>query len=76
MLREFLCLQGLLGNALVSLPLLALFLLPLGLGLNDTPELSGFPWWGPPAVPLALLVVLLVWVTLSCLGLMPTSLTR
>ena len=75
MLREFLCLQGLLGNALVSLPLLALFLLPLGLGLNDTPELSGFPWWGPPAVPLALLVVLLVWVTASCLGLLPTSLT-
>ena len=68
-LREFLSLQALLGQAFIALPVLALFLLPLGLGFTATAE--WFPWWSLSAVPLALLLLLLAWVQLSCVDIVP-----
>ena len=76
MLREFLCLQPLLGRSLVVLPMLGAFLLPLGLGLDET-LLRGSPV--PPyalsCVPLALLACLVLWVLAAQLGALPPRMT-
>jgi len=73
MLREFLCLQSLFGRTLVVLPILALFLLPLGLGV--TSFLPAFPSWLLAAFPVGLTVLIWLWVQVSQLGLVPASCT-
>eukprot|EP00286_Rhodomonas_abbreviata_P021489 CAMPEP_0181293684 /NCGR_PEP_ID=MMETSP1101-20121128/3194_1 /TAXON_ID=46948 /ORGANISM="Rhodomonas abbreviata, Strain Caron Lab Isolate" /LENGTH=908 /DNA_ID=CAMNT_0023398283 /DNA_START=100 /DNA_END=2826 /DNA_ORIENTATION=+ len=73
MLREFLCLQALVGRAMVVFPLIAAFFVPLGFAL----ERSGgaFKWWMLPALPLSMLAVLLLWVGASVTGLVPPKAT-
>ena len=69
MLRAFLCLDALLAQTTVVALLLAVFLLPLGTGVNAW--VPGFPFWAPSLLPLALLVLVLLWVELSRAGAMP-----
>ena len=73
MLREFLCLQTLLGRLLVIAPALALFLAPLGLGISS--HAPAFPWWLPSALPLAAFVAIVGWVALSLVGVWPAATT-
>ena len=69
MLRAFLCLDALLAQTTVVALLLAVFLLPLGTGVNAW--VPGFPFWAPSLLPLALLVLVLIWVELSRAGAVP-----
>ena len=73
MLREFLCLQALMGRILVITPTLAIFLLPLGFGMSShVPE---FPEWLPSSLPLTVLAFILTWIALSLLGAWPDTMT-
>ena len=72
MLREFLCLQAMLGRALVVLPLTACFFIPLGFALESSPWV-GAPWWILPAIPAGVLALLLLWMLLSVMGCMPAN---
>ena len=73
MLREFLCLQTLLGRLLIIAPMLAIFLVPLGLGVNSV--WAWCPWWALAAVPLALMVIALLWIKLSLFEMVPPGAT-
>ena len=72
-LREYLCLQALLGRLLIILPTLAVFLVPLGFGINARAPV--IPWWLPSALPLILLLLALGWIALSLLGAWPAAST-
>ena len=78
-LREFLCLQSLVGRTFVVMPMLALFLLPLGLGLAESAAALGWSVRLPPyalsCVPLALLAGVVLWVLSARLGLLPSRAT-
>ena len=63
MLREFLCLQTLIGRLLVIAPMLALFLVPLGFGVNSV--VPSWPWWSLGAVPIVAMLLALAWIGLS-----------
>ena len=72
MLRFFLCVVNLLGALLVACPLLALYLLAVGIALEGQGVTQ---WWLPPLAPLSVLVLACLWVGLSYIGLMPRKLT-
>ena len=78
-LREFLCLQSLVGRTFVVMPMLALFLLPLGLGLAESAAALGWSVRLPPyalsCVPLAMLAAVLLWVLVAQLGMLPAHMT-
>ena len=69
MLRDFLCLHDVVGQLVVTLVLLAVFLCPLGFAIES--QRPSFPWWVPSAVPLALLLLALTWLQLSIAGWLP-----
>ena len=73
MLREFLCLQSLLGRLLVVAPMLAIFLVPLGLGIKTL--VPAFPWWALCVIPLGAMALILLYVGLSMLDLVPPHTT-
>jgi hypothetical protein len=72
MLRFFLCVVNLLGALLVACPLLALYLIPVGIALEGQGITK---WWQLPLVPLSVLASACLWVGLSYVGLMPRKLT-
>lgn len=72
-LREFLCLQTLVGRLVVIAPSLALFLCPLGLGISTS--IPAIPWWLLSALPLSVFAALIVWIVLSMLGAWPSAMT-
>jgi len=69
----FLCLQTLFGRSFVVMPILATFLLPLGLGLHSF--WPSFPPYVLPLIPLGLLAAIVAWVLLLQLGVLPPKLT-
>jgi len=84
MLREFLFLQSFVGSATVLLIVIAAVITPLGfalaepvyidLGILQMQTADMTYWWIIPVVPVGLLALLLLWVTLSLAGLIPSTL--
>jgi len=66
MLREFLCLNQLLGQSSVVCLVLAVFMLPLGLAI--TSYVPAIPFWLLSLVPLAMLATVLAWMYTSIHG--------
>ena len=72
MLREFLCLDYLMGQLIVISIIMTIFLVPLGLAVVS--YLPGFPFWGPCLVPTSVLVLVTLWVQGSLCGCVPSRL--
>ena len=66
LLLEFLCLHDLLGSAVVSLLLLALFLVPFGFAVSTA--VPAFPVWLPSLFPVLILAFIIAWTVLSAMG--------
>ena len=73
MLREFLCLQALIGRVCIIAPMLGAFLAPLGLGIRAS--VPWWPWWALSAVPVGVMLLILLWVLLSWLNRLPIRMT-
>jgi len=70
MLREYLCLQNLIGVLVVTLVLLAAYILPIGFALNSV--VRSVPVWIPSMVIILVLVALLMWTFFSTKELIPS----
>jgi len=73
MLREFLCVQPLVGRALVIAPVFGAVLVPVGFAVNSYNR--SVPWWAVSLVPLGALAAVLLWLVLALLGLLPFTAT-
>ena len=70
MLREFLCLQTLLGRLLVVAPMMAFAMAAPGFALAS---ISGsLPWWTISAVPMAVVLLIITWVLLATMEAIPS----
>jgi len=71
MLREYLFLQQFLGVWVITLLLLAAFVLPIGFALESSFE--SFPFWVPSVTIIGFLGTLLLWVIFSIINIVPSS---
>jgi len=70
LLREYLCLQDLLGIWLITFLLLAGFVFPLGFAIKS--RFESFPFWIPSMFIISLLVIVLLWVLFSLIQIVPS----
>jgi hypothetical protein len=75
MLRFFLSVVNFLGAMLTACPLLAVYLVPVGIAFQVSGVCPGIAWWMPPLAPLGVLAAVSLWVGLSYAGLVPHKLT-
>ena len=72
MLRKYLCLQYLLAKVFVVFGLIALYLIPFGLGIHSIAD--WFLWWAPAAGIMAIPLLVWSWTGLSVCGIVPSRL--
>jgi len=71
MLREYLCLQGLLGLWMISLVVLSAFLLPVGFAIES--QFNYFPGWILSMALLLVMILFLLWVFVSVTNIIPSK---
>jgi len=71
MLREYLCLQGLLGLWMIALVVLSAFLLPVGFAIES--QFNSFPGWILSMGLLLVMILFLLWVFLSIKNIIPSK---
>jgi len=71
MLREYLCLQGLVGLWMIASVVLSAFLLPVGFAIES--QFNHFPGWILSIVLLLVLILFLLWVFLSIKNIIPSK---
>jgi len=71
MLREYLCLQGLLGLWMIAIVILSAFLLPVGFAIES--HFNYFPGWILSMVLLLVMILFLFWVFISIKNIIPSK---
>jgi len=71
MLREYLCLQGLLGLWMIAIVVLSAFLLPVGFAIES--HFNYFPGWILSMVLLLVMILFLFWVFISIKNIIPSK---